>query len=92
MASQFQPTTLIAMNAFDLPDNGRGNSTRVVCRCLNITEGEICNALENNEIGCLQDIRQYTGAGDGCTCCHDLLNEYLISHQRRMLFSLELVR
>jgi bacterioferritin-associated ferredoxin len=29
------------------------------------------------ELRTVRDVRQITGAGDGCTCCHAKLKEYL---------------
>jgi bacterioferritin-associated ferredoxin len=94
--SQFQeacvPTSWaleIAMDSFSLPMCD--SNDKIVCRCLQISEASILKALENNEIRSVFDIRRLTGAGDGCTCCHALLEEYLRAHQRRMLRPLELV-
>lgn len=50
---------------------------RVVCRCLGITEADVLEALTTQEIRSLRDLRQQTGAGDGCTACHRLLKQYL---------------
>ena len=50
---------------------------RVVCRCLNITEAEIVAAITSRDLENVRDLRRLTGAGDGCTCCHDNLKEYL---------------
>jgi bacterioferritin-associated ferredoxin len=50
---------------------------RVVCRCLGVTEEALLAALAHGDIRSLREVRQRTGAGDGCTCCHGLLRHYL---------------
>ena len=52
-------------------------SIRYVCPCLKITEEVLLEAIATSEITCLDDIRQRTGAGDGCTACHSRLKRYL---------------
>ena len=52
----------------------------VVCRCLQVTEAQVVRMIERLELRTVHDIRKYTGAGDGCTCCHALLKEYLAQH------------
>lgn len=50
---------------------------RLVCRCLNVTEAELIQAITAHEIRTLRDLKHQTGAGDGCTCCHSRLQEYI---------------
>jgi bacterioferritin-associated ferredoxin len=50
---------------------------RFVCRCLQVTETELVEALITLELRTLKDIRRHTGAGDGCTACHRELKKYL---------------
>jgi bacterioferritin-associated ferredoxin len=64
----FPPT-----NCVECPD-------RIVCRCLQVTESQVVRMIERLELRTVHDIRQYTGAGDGCTCCHAKLKEYLMHH------------
>jgi NifU-like protein len=45
-------------------------SDRLVCRCLRVTEEQIVHAIHTGDVQTMRDIRDYTGAGDGCTCCH----------------------
>ena len=59
------------------PDNCSTRPGRVVCRCLNITEGALVDVLTTRPIAHLKELRKATGAGDGCTCCHETLKEYL---------------
>jgi NAD(P)H-nitrite reductase large subunit len=37
----------------------------------------LVEAITTREIRTVRDIRQHTGAGDGCTACHRLLKQYL---------------
>lgn len=53
---------------------------RVVCRCLQVTEDEIIDAIQAEEIRTLHDVRRFTGAGDGCTACHARIMECLDEH------------
>jgi bacterioferritin-associated ferredoxin len=53
---------------------------KIVCRCLQVTEAQVVRMIERLELRTVHDIRQYTGAGDGCTCCHSRLRAYLAKH------------
>jgi len=61
--------------------NGTDQASKIVCRCLNITEEQLLQALENGTIRTLPELRRCTGAGTGCNCCHAVLEEYLELHQ-----------
>lgn len=50
---------------------------RVVCRCLNVTESQIIQAVAMHDVNTLRELRHLTGAGDGCTCCHGQLQDYI---------------
>jgi NifU-like protein len=50
---------------------------RVVCRCLNLTEAALSEALVTLGLRTLKEVRVHTGAGDGCTCCHATLREMI---------------
>lgn len=52
-------------------------SDKVVCRCLQVTESQVVRMIERLELRSVRDVRKYTGAGEGCTCCHTKLEEYL---------------
>jgi bacterioferritin-associated ferredoxin len=52
-------------------------SDRVVCRCLQVTESELVEALSTDEVRDLKDVRRHTGAGGGCMACHRLIRTYL---------------
>jgi bacterioferritin-associated ferredoxin len=62
-----------------------GCNTRVVCRCLQVTEAEIVSAITGQGLSTLRELRRHTGAGDGCTCCHEELKEYLARHALPMV-------
>lgn len=66
------------MNAFDSSCQDCPN--RVVCRCLQITEGQLLDAIQTLELRTVKDVRRATGAGDGCNCCHADLRHYLEHH------------
>ena len=50
---------------------------KIVCRCLNVTEEQVVNLITSCGLRSIHEIRQYTSAGDGCTCCHAELAQYL---------------
>jgi bacterioferritin-associated ferredoxin len=54
-----------------------GCPDRIVCRCLQVTEAMLVEAIATHELLTLKDVRRHTGAGDGCTCCHNLIKRYL---------------
>ena len=47
-----------------------GCSPKFLCRCLRVTETAVVHAIETLGLRTVKEIRQHTGAGDGCTCCH----------------------
>lgn len=57
-----------------------GCPNRVVCRCLQVTEATAVEAITRLELRTVNDIRRFTGAGAGCTCCHGDLRELLEQH------------
>lgn len=50
---------------------------RPICRCLNVTESDILEAISEHEPQTVQGVSQICGAGGGCMSCH--------RHIRRML-------
>lgn len=50
---------------------------RVVCRCLQVTEETVINAIVGLGLRTVKEVRQATEAGDGCCCCHRELHVYL---------------
>ena len=53
---------------------------RVVCHCLQVLESQVVETLNTHEIRNLRELRRATGAGDGCTCCHDQLRMLIETH------------
>jgi NAD(P)H-nitrite reductase large subunit len=51
-----------------------------VCRCLKVTEEAVIHAIAILGLRTVKEIRQATGAGDGCTCCHKLLLRLIERH------------
>jgi NAD(P)H-nitrite reductase large subunit len=50
---------------------------KVICRCLQVTEATLVDAINSLDLQTLKDVRRHTGAGDGCTCCHGEIRQYL---------------
>jgi bacterioferritin-associated ferredoxin len=50
---------------------------RMVCHCLQITEELLLEALEAFDLRTVHEVRQHTGAGDGCTACHRQLRRFI---------------
>lgn len=51
-----------------------------MCRCLKVAEETIVDAIVTLGLRTVKEIRQTTGAGDGCTCCHRELRELIEVH------------
>ena len=55
-----------------------GRSTDpVVCHCLHVTEMEIRGAVSTGAVETLRSVMECTGAGSGCTACHQRIRELL---------------
>lgn len=54
-----------------------GCPAKVVCHCLQVTEDKVLDAAHALHLPTLADLRQATGAGDGCTACHHRLRKLL---------------
>jgi len=75
MASVVVPTEDVAVHALPvLPEMG---DSQVVCRCLDVTAGDIRSANEMGEVESLQAVMAETRAGTGCTCCHPVIRRLL---------------
>src|SRR5262245_48855646 len=57
-----------------------GCPDRIVCRCLKVTEEVIADAIVSLGLRTVKGVRSATGAGDGCTCCHQHIRELLSMH------------
>jgi NAD(P)H-nitrite reductase large subunit len=67
------------MNTVCTPERRLECQERVICHCLQITETTLINAVTRLELRTIAEVRQCTGAGDGCTACHRLIRQYLDS-------------
>jgi bacterioferritin-associated ferredoxin len=69
-------------------DDCRTCQDQVVCHCLQVTEEQVVVAITTLEVRTLRELRQTTGAGDGCTACHrklkSLLSEHALSESETM--------
>ncbi|MBM63098.1 MAG: hypothetical protein CL484_09140 [Acidobacteria bacterium] len=53
-----------------------------VCSCLHMTESDLLAKLDGTNIRTIRDLRRLTGAGDGCTACHQTLKGLLKARER----------
>ncbi len=58
-----------------------GCPNRVVCRCLQVTEDQILEAIEDGDLNTVREVRKATGAGAGCMCCHGEIKRMLVQRQ-----------
>ena len=54
-----------------------GCPAKIVCRCLQVTEAALVEAINCRDLRTLRDVLQHTSAGDGCTCCHTEIRQIL---------------
>ena len=52
-------------------------SAQYLCHCLQVTETAVVDAIVSLDLRSVRDVRRHTGAGEGCTCCHDRLRQVL---------------
>jgi len=56
---------------------------RPLCHCLNVTEPEVREAIQQHDLVTVRGVAQACGAGGGCTACHRhlkrLLNENTVA-------------
>jgi NAD(P)H-nitrite reductase large subunit len=53
------------------------DAERLVCRCLRVAEETVTQAITTLGLRTVREVRQHTGAGDGCTACHGRLTGLL---------------
>jgi bacterioferritin-associated ferredoxin len=51
--------------------------TRLVCRCLQVTEETVISAIVSLGLRTVKEVREATEAGTGCNCCHREIAAYL---------------
>jgi bacterioferritin-associated ferredoxin len=49
----------------------------IICRCLQISEGTVADAIAICGLSSVKEVCRETGAGGGCTACHARLREML---------------
>jgi bacterioferritin-associated ferredoxin len=69
------------MNAFDTPERCDTCPGRLACHCLGVTEEAVLEAASLSGAATINDLRRLTGAGDGCTACHQRLRLLLVRAQ-----------
>jgi bacterioferritin-associated ferredoxin len=52
-------------------------AAKIVCRCLDVSEAEIQEAVVTCNVQTVKELGVCTGAGQGCTACHAALRRYL---------------
>ncbi len=57
-----------------------GCPDRIVCHCLKVTEDAIADAIVSLGLRTVKCVQSATGAGGGCTCCHESIRELLEVH------------
>ena len=67
------------MHAPCTPDRCNACPGRYVCHCLKITEEEVVEAVAVLGLSTVSEVRRHTGAGDGCTACHQRLRLLVVA-------------
>src|SRR5262245_33688727 len=52
----------------------------IVCRCQGVTHEEVVKSIRGLNLQTVKEVRDATGAGDGCRCCHKELRNCLSQH------------
>lgn len=53
------------------------DNDEIICNCMQITRGEILEAINNNGLTTVEGIGKETEAGEVCESCHDEIQEIL---------------
>jgi bacterioferritin-associated ferredoxin len=77
------------MDACTTRNDCTGCPGRMICHCLQVTEDMLLDALAVLDLRSVMDVRQHTGAGDGCTACHRRIRAFI---ERRTAASLPMVQ
>lgn len=70
------------MDPVDRPA-GTEDSEPILCRCLQVTESAVVDAIAVSSLSSVKEICCETGAGGGCTACHPRLRELLSQRRER---------
>jgi bacterioferritin-associated ferredoxin len=57
------------------------SGAKLICRCLEVSETDLLQAIDDGDLRSLTDVVCRTGAGDGCTACRKQILEYLKEHR-----------
>jgi NAD(P)H-nitrite reductase large subunit len=49
----------------------------IICHCMEITRGEIIDAIKNNHLTTIEEVGDATEAGTVCSSCQDDIEEIL---------------
>ena len=69
------------MNGFSTSDRCDTCPGRLACHCLGVTEEAVLEAVAVLGATSVNELRRLTGAGDGCTACHQRLRLLLVQAQ-----------
>jgi NAD(P)H-nitrite reductase large subunit len=58
------------------------SGAKLICRCLEISETDLLQAIDDGDLRSLTDVVCQTGAGDGCTACRRQILEYLEQYRK----------
>ena len=56
------------------------STERILCRCQRVTEEEVITSIRTRSLRTVKEVRDCTGAGDGCTCCLKAVRKCLELH------------
>jgi nitrite reductase (NADH) large subunit len=65
------------MGVDSLPDSAQ------ICSCNNVTKGDICSAIQENQLTDVGSVKQCTKAGTGCGGCVPLVTDLLKSEMKK---------
>lgn len=75
-----------ALKKYFKEDYSEPTKDKVVCKCFNVTEKQLINAIKENNLKTLEDIMNYTKAGGACGHCKnqisDILNFYINKEEK----------
>lgn len=57
------------------------SGAKIICRCLQITETDLLEAVDEGNLRTIREVVCKTGAGDGCTACRKKIVQYLEQQQ-----------
>lgn len=55
----------------------------IVCRCLQVTESTVKDAIATWNLETVKEVCRYTEAGGGCTACHAMIRRHLCATAKR---------